>query len=70
MRGYIDKTGAWVIPPRFSWAGPFSGGVAEVGLDSQPRGVPFGPMITGGKSGYIDKTGRILFEWEWDVSGG
>lgn len=31
--GYIDRSGAWVIAPRFQWAEGFSEGLAVVGLD-------------------------------------
>ncbi len=32
--GYLDEGGAWAIPPAFSAAGAFNGGIAAVGLPS------------------------------------
>ena len=51
--GYIDKTGEMIIQPRFDLAGAFSGGLAVVALDSED------------KLAYIDKTGAIVFEWQY-----
>ena len=45
--GYIDKTGAWVIPPQFWLANPFSEGLARVAVK----------VKDGVKIGFIDKTG-------------
>jgi hypothetical protein len=45
--GYIDKTGALVITPRFSLAWNFSGGLARVEV--------------GGKMIYINKQGKTVF---------
>ncbi|HPO12187.1 MAG TPA: WG repeat-containing protein [Candidatus Hydrogenedentes bacterium] len=44
--GYIDKTGAWVIPPQFDYARSFSEGLAAVEKD--------------GKTGFIDKQGKFV----------
>ena len=33
--GFIDKSGAWVIEPRFEYVEPFSEGLAQVYLDGQ-----------------------------------
>jgi hypothetical protein len=46
--GYTDRTGKLVIPFQFEGAGQFQGGLAEVRL--------------GTKSGYIDKTGKYVWE--------
>lgn len=58
--GYMDRTGRVVIEPlRFHWAGPFTGGIAQV--------------LNGGKSaspnyahtddyGYIDRTGKFIWQ--------
>lgn len=46
--GYIDRTGKFVIEPQFGDAGLFSEGFARILLN--------------GKSGLIDKTGKILFQ--------
>lgn len=34
VHGYIDRTGAWAIDPKFSSAGPFKHGVAGVQMDN------------------------------------
>jgi hypothetical protein len=46
--GYINKTGNWTIPPNYDWANPFSEGLAVVKVN--------------GKDGYIDKTGAFVVE--------
>jgi DNA-binding transcriptional regulator/RsmH inhibitor MraZ len=46
--GYINMTGKFVIEPQFDDAGLFSEGIARILLN--------------GKSGLIDKTGKILFQ--------
>jgi hypothetical protein len=45
--GYVDKTGRFVIPPRFQRAHNFSGGLALV--------------MVGGRVGYIDRTGKYVW---------
>ncbi len=51
--GYIDTTGKMVIPAQFRGAGAFSEGMA--------------PIVKGGKLGFIDHTGEISIEpqFEW-----
>jgi len=46
--GYIDKTGSWVIEPRFDNASSFSEGLAAVSED--------------GEWGYVDTTGTMVIE--------
>ena len=63
-KGYIDKTGKVVIPPQFTYAYPFSEGLAAVTkLPSGDDGW-----------GHIDKTGRWVvepkFQWASSFSGG
>ncbi|MBN1629553.1 MAG: WG repeat-containing protein [Thermoleophilia bacterium] len=53
-KGYVDKTGAWVIEPRFNYACDFSEGLAAVAV----RGNEF----SGLKWGFIDKTGAWVIE--------
>ncbi len=53
--GYIDKTGKWVINPRFTSAYDFSEGLAVV--EEQY-----------GKLGYIDKTGKLVIPPKYDVA--
>jgi hypothetical protein len=58
--GFIDTTGAWVIPPQFEWVTPFSDGLAAA--------------KSGGKWGYIDRSGTwavaARFEWAGAFQGG
>jgi hypothetical protein len=54
--GYVDTTGAWVIEPRFRYAGRFSGGLpASVMVGASPR-----------KYGYIDTTGAWIIQPQFD----
>lgn len=53
--GYIDKTGARVIPPQFEQAFVFHEGLANVKLN--------------GKYGYIDKTGAWVIQPQFDFAG-
>lgn len=52
--GYVDRTGKWVIPPRFAGAAGFSEGLAAVDFDPPPSGAASGPL------GYIGKLGQTL----------
>jgi len=45
--GFLDFTGAWVIPPRFESAYPFSEGLAEIRADDD-------------KWGYINRQGEVV----------
>ena len=49
--GYIDSTGAVVIPPSWKYPGTFENGIAKVGQGIQ--------------CGYIDKTGKLLGQRMW-----
>ncbi len=54
--GYLDKTGAWAIEPRFDFARDFSEGRAVVSLDiANDSAHP-------SRVGYIDKTGAWVIE--------
>ena len=53
--GFIDKTGAWVIQPRFQIAESFSQGLAAA--------------TEGGKWGFIDKTGAWVIQPPYDDGG-
>jgi hypothetical protein len=63
-KGYVDKTGAWVIEPRFNHACDFSEGLAAVGVTKN------GDL----KWGYIDQTGAWViqpqFEYTWRFAEG
>ena len=52
--GYIDTTGAIVIPAQFGAAASFSEGVAAV--------------MKGNKTGFIDRSGRVIIEPRFDRS--
>jgi hypothetical protein len=56
--GYLDTSGHFVIEPKFDFAGPFSEGLAVVGIGSPPNI----------KSGYIDKTGAIIIPPSFDLA--
>ena len=54
--GYIDNTGLFVIPPRFTKAHDFSEGMALVRIDPTESG----------KYGFIDHTGSVVTEFQFD----
>lgn len=51
--GFIDFTGAWVIPPRFDMAFPFSEGLAEVCVDNH-------------QWGYINHQGEVVIACQFE----
>jgi len=60
--GFIDKTGQYVVKPKYDFCGSFSNGVAVVEKDE--------------KWGYIDRTGKEIIKLQydnasdfWDVNG-
>jgi len=57
-KGYIDKTGAWVIGPRFDHACNFSEGLAAVGV--RENGLL--------RWGYIDKTGAWVIQPQFEYT--
>lgn len=56
-RGYIDKTGALVIEPRFATAEPFS---AQFSF-ARPFHGPLAPVVMGRQSAWIDVDGKIVW---------
>ncbi|EOD9326229.1 WG repeat-containing protein, partial [Campylobacter coli] len=50
--GFIDKSGEFVIKPKFNYVGDFSEGLA--------------PALLNGKIGFIDKSGKIIAKPEFD----
>jgi len=50
--GYIDTTGKVVVPPRFTAASRFSGGLAAVEVGQSAYNI----------WGYIDKIGKIVIQ--------
>lgn len=57
--GYIDKTGKYLIKPKFLYADKFSEGFAAIAVG------PYGNE----KYGYIDKTGKIVIPIKFDDAG-
>jgi hypothetical protein len=57
--GFINASGAYVIPPTFSLAGPFSEGLAAVTMD---RDGPY-------HWGYIDRSGKVVLPPNWLAAG-
>ena len=55
--GYIDKAGKVIIAPEYDWGSDFHSGVAQVSKGDQPETR---------KIYYINKTGRIIWEWKAD----
>lgn len=53
--GYINKKGEWVIPPQFSDAGHFYGGLAYVILSNNPKDR---------RSGYINHRGQVVWQFK------
>lgn len=53
LYGYLDRSGAWVIPPQFRWANPFQGNYALVALSD-------------GTTALIDRTGAVVLEPQGD----
>ena len=51
--GYINKKGEWVIPPHFSDADHFYGGLAYVILSDDPKDR---------RSGYINHRGQVVWQ--------
>jgi hypothetical protein len=63
--GYIDKTGKYAIEPRFNEAMAFNEGLAFVkigGYDADAIIDVVGGFDTQGKWGYIDKTGKYIWQ--------
>ena len=53
--GYINKKGKWVIPPQFSDANHFHGGLAYVILRDDPKDR---------RSGYINLRGQVVWQFK------
>lgn len=63
--GYIDKTGKFIIEPQFNEAMPFIEGIAFVkinGYDAKAIIDVVGSFDEEGKWGYIDKTGKYIWQ--------
>jgi hypothetical protein len=73
--GFMDKTGALVIPPQFIDVGDFSDGLAaaEVPIDqSKETPCPLSENSTytvAKKFGYIDRAGRMIIAPQWEYAG-
>lgn len=55
--GYIDRTGKIVIEAKFGRAFPFRNGLAQISFGEPPDVIGYV-----GKRGYIDKTGKYIWE--------
>lgn len=61
LYGYIDKSGNWVIPPKYAFALRFSDGWASVCVREQTQ------------CAYIDRQGEVMLkmdQWGWEFHGG
>lgn len=58
--GFKDRTGKTVIPLRFAWVSPFSGGLAQVGIEHGSRGET--------RTGYVDRRGRVVIPAIYDFA--
>ena len=58
--GFIDRSGRFVIRPRFEWAGSFKEGMASFAVGTEPPGG--GEVDISGLHGYIDTRGEIRVE--------
>jgi hypothetical protein len=56
--GFIDRTGAMVVPARYTRVGEFSGGLAPVKVG--------GDHYAGGKWGFVDRTGKLVIPPQFD----
>ena len=54
--GYQDQTGKWIVPPVYDYAGPFTEGMAPVGL-----------YAGGWKYGYVNQRGELAINLMYDV---
>jgi hypothetical protein len=81
--GYIDKTGKFIIKPQFDYAWDFSEGLARVNMGGKlPASKSeyeyvskkksetsyMARAFTGGKWGYIDKTGKIIIKPQFNTA--
>lgn len=60
LHGFIASSGEIIAPPTWSFAEPFSGGLAAVceGCKREQMGEHY--AMTGGKWGYIDASGKVV----------
>jgi hypothetical protein len=64
--GFMDRTGRWVIEPRFDAVFPFRNGQAKAGLSDEPSSAP----LEADRWGLIDSSGRWLIEPNLEWIGG
>ncbi|MDX2002304.1 MAG: WG repeat-containing protein [Chitinophagales bacterium] len=58
--GYQDEGGNWKVPPVYDYAGPFSEGMAPVGIFDK---------VDGWKYGYINEQGILVINLMYDAIG-
>lgn len=66
--GFIDTRGRIVIKPRFTYAAPFSGGLAAVCLGCTPRADGEYTRWEGGHWGYVNKDGQVVIPPIYEVA--
>jgi hypothetical protein len=68
--GFFDRRGAVIIPPKFDFARPFSGGRAAVceGCTKVYHGEHWN--MQGGKWGFIDRTGTVVIPLHFEDAEG
>lgn len=63
--GYIDNTGAEVIPCIYDDTKPFDNGLAAIYIGGKWSDYIFPDRYANVKMGYIDRTGKIIWEPSW-----
>ncbi len=59
--GFINKNGHFVIPPQFDLARPYSEGIANVVVFDEAKRI--------WDDRYIDKNGKVLFSYQYEIPG-
>ena len=65
--GYVKPNGEWLVPPRFIFAGPFNGRLAEVILSVDGSGARGGIAAT---IGCVDQSGTVVWQGKTILSSG
>ena len=64
--GFFDRTGKIVIRPTFTFARPFSGGLAAVCEGCKEEAAGEHRLVRGGKWGFIDRKGVLVVPPKFD----
>lgn len=69
LYGFVASSGELVVPPKWSFVQPFSGGYAAVceGCKREDSGEHF--FMAGGKWGYVDAAGKLVIPPRFDEAG-